>query len=160
MLHLQEDCGIQHQRQGGLLRIWITHVCFHFVDLREAGAVFHSRTESERISFEAGLRTDGTLQIGECVLLDILYCRSAQGNCERDGREGVIPTHSHFDTCVFESIDHVPPNIPNSTHTTSLYIFEDNAAVFQMINKGRSQNLRHVTRMHRVDMDYLFERVN
>ena len=64
---------------------------------------------------------------------------------------------SHFDTCVFESIDHFPPNIPNSTHSTQLYIFEDNAAVFQMINKGRRQNLRHVTRTHRVDVDYLFE---
>ena len=28
------------------------------------------------------------------------------------------------------------------------YLFEDNAAVFQVINKGRSPQLRHVTRMH------------
>ena len=29
-----------------------------------------------------------------------------------------------------------------------------------MINQGRSPNLRHVTRTHRVDWDWLFERVN
>ena len=29
-----------------------------------------------------------------------------------------------------------------------------------MINKGRSPNQRHVTRTHRVDLDWLFQRVN
>ena len=60
----------------------------------------------------------------------------------------------------FESIDHVPLNIPNRSHSTQSYIFEDNAAAIQMINEGRSQNLRHVTRTHRVDLDSLCERVN
>ena len=101
----------------------ITHVCSHFVDVREAGAVSHSSTESERISLEAGLRTDGSLQFGKCVLLETLYCRSTKGNCERHGREGVIPTHSHFDTCVFESVDHLPPNIPNRGPTQPNFTF-------------------------------------
>ena len=30
-------------------------------------------------------------------------------------------SHSHSDICVLESIDHVPPNIPNSSHSTQLY---------------------------------------
>ena len=54
------------------VRIWITHVCFHFVDVREAGAVSHSRTESERISLEAGLRTDGSSIWGVCVVGNIV----------------------------------------------------------------------------------------
>ena len=68
----------------------------------------------------------------------------AKGNFE------VTPSHSHSDACAFESIDHVPPNIPNSLHSTQVYICEDNAAVIQMMNEG----------MHRVDLDWLFERVH
>ena len=65
--------------------------------------------------------------------------------------------HTHVsDSCVFLSqIDHGPHNIPDSSHSTQLSQFEDNAAVIQMINKGRSPNLRHVTRTHRVDLDWL-----
>ena len=65
-----------------------------------------------------------------------------------------------FTLFVFESTDHVPPNIPNSSHSTQLNLFEDSAAVIQIINKGRRPNLRHVTRTHRVDWDRLCERVN
>ena len=36
---------------------------------------------------------------------------------------------------------------------------EDNDAVIKMIVKGRSPNLRHVGRTHRVDLDWLFERI-
>ena len=36
---------------------------------------------------------------------------------------------------------------------------EDNDAVIKMIIKGRSPNLRHVGRAHRVDLDWLFERI-
>ena len=43
---------------------------------------------------------------------------------------------------VFETIDHVPLNIPDSSHSVQLYPFEDNAAVIQMINKGRSPNIK------------------
>ena len=82
-----------------------------------------------------------------------------RGNLERHQREKVIQSHPHSDNCVFESIDHVPPDMPNSSHSTQLYILEDNAAEIQMISSGRSQNLRHVTRTHRVDFDWLFERV-
>ena len=41
-----------------------------------------------------------------------------------------------------------------------LYIFEDNEAVIQMIIKGRSPTMRHVSRTHRVAPDWLFDRIN
>ena len=41
-----------------------------------------------------------------------------------------------------------------------LYIFEDNEAVIKMIIKGRRPTLRHVSRTHRVALDWLFERIN
>ena len=41
-----------------------------------------------------------------------------------------------------------------------LYIFEDNEAVIKMITKGRSPTMRHVSRTHRVALDWLFDRIN
>ena len=41
-----------------------------------------------------------------------------------------------------------------------LYIFEDNEAVIKMIIKGRGHTMRHVSRTHRVALDWLFDRVN
>ena len=41
-----------------------------------------------------------------------------------------------------------------------LYVFEDNEAVIKMIIKGRSPTKRHVSRTHRVSLDWLFDRIN
>ena len=41
-----------------------------------------------------------------------------------------------------------------------LYIFEDDEAVIKMIIKGRSPTMRHVSRTHRVTLDWLFDRIN
>ena len=38
--------------------------------------------------------------------------------------------------------------------------FEDNEAVIKMIMKGRSPTMRHVSRTHRVALDWLFDRIN
>ena len=40
-----------------------------------------------------------------------------------------------------------------------MYVFEDNTAVITMTIKGRSPALRHVARTHRVNLDWLFERI-
>ena len=41
-----------------------------------------------------------------------------------------------------------------------LYIFEDNEAVFKMIIKGQSPTMRHVSRTHRVALDWFFDKIN
>ena len=38
--------------------------------------------------------------------------------------------------------------------------FEDNEAVIKMITKGRSPIMRHVSRIHRVALDWLFDTIN
>ena len=49
----------------------------------------------------------------------------------------------------------------HSCHNASqLYIFEDNKAVIKMIIEGRSPTMRHVSRTHRVALDWLFDRIN
>ena len=60
---------------------------------------------------------------------------------------------------MYGSIDYVPPSLPICYGRASLYALEDNDAVIKMIVKGRSPNLRHVGRTHRVDLDWLFDRI-
>ena len=53
-------------------------------------------------------------------------------------------------------IDHVPPTLPPLTSNARLVCLEDNDAAIKMILKGRTNKMRHVTRTHRIDLDWLF----
>ena len=59
-----------------------------------------------------------------------------------------------------ENIDSVPSNVQFSRQEALLYVFEDNEAVIKMVIKGRSPTMRHVSRTHRVALDWLFDRIN
>ena len=59
-----------------------------------------------------------------------------------------------------ENIDSFPSNVQSSRQEALLYVFEDNEAVIKMIIKGRSPTMRHVSRTHRVALDWLFDRRN
>ena len=61
---------------------------------------------------------------------------------------------------MLNSIDCVPSNVQFSHQEALLYVFEDNEAVIKMILKGRSPTMRHVSRIHRVALDWLFDRIN
>ena len=61
---------------------------------------------------------------------------------------------------VLNNIDCVPSNVRSSHQEALLYVFEDNEAVIKMIIKGRSLTMRHVSRTHRVALDWLFDRIN
>ena len=63
-------------------------------------------------------------------------------------------------TNVLNHIDCVPSNVQFSYHEALLYVFEDNEAVIKMFMKGRSPTMRHVSRTHRVSLDWLFDRIN
>ena len=52
------------------------------------------------------------------------------------------------------------PQTHSSLGESQLYIFEDNEAVIKMIIKGRSPTMRHVSRIHRVAHDWLFDGIN
>ena len=59
-----------------------------------------------------------------------------------------------------ENIDSVPSNVQSSRQEALLYVFEDNEAVIKMIIKGRSPTMRHVSRTHRIALDWVFDRIN
>ena len=51
-------------------------------------------------------------------------------------------------------------DVQSSHQQPWLYVFEDNEAVIKMIIKGRSRTMRHVSRSHRVALNWLFDRIN
>ena len=61
---------------------------------------------------------------------------------------------------VTKDIDAVPSNVQSVRQEAFLYVFEDNEAVIKMIIKGKSPTMRHVSRTHRVALDWLFDRLN
>ena len=61
---------------------------------------------------------------------------------------------------MLNNIDCVHSNVQSSHQEALLYVFEDNEPVIKMILKGRSPTMRHVSRTHRVALDWLFDRIN
>ena len=59
-----------------------------------------------------------------------------------------------------DNVDFISSNVNSSRQEALLYIFEDNEAVIKMIINGRSPTMRHVSRTHRVALDWLFDRIN
>ena len=125
-------------------------------------SVSHSSTESEIISLDTGLRLDG---LPALELWDLIV--SVLGNISRvSDRSGKLESDdhkhhkSHNKIDVMKDIDAVPSNVQSARQEALLYVFEDNEAVIKMIIKGRSPTMRHVSRTHRVALDWLFDRIN
>ena len=59
---------------------------------------------------------------------------------------------------VMKDIDSVPSNVQSSRQEALLHVFEDNEAVIKIITKWRIATMRHVSRTHRVALDWLFDR--
>ena len=59
-----------------------------------------------------------------------------------------------------DNVDFVSSNVHSSRQQALLFVFEDYEAVIKMIIKGRSPTMRHVSRSHRVALDWLFDRIN
>ena len=110
-------------------------------------SVSHSSTESEIISLDTGLRLDG---IPALDLWDLIV--SVLGNTiqtsERPGTPVVNDKNQRSQrmTNVFCRIDCVPSNVQSSHQEALLYVF--------------LRRMRHVSRTHRVALDWLFDRIN
>ena len=122
-------------------------------------SVSHSSTESEIISLDTGLRLDG---LPAMELWDLVV--SVFGNISHvsDGTgqpvNGKNKSYNKID--VVHNIDSVPSNVQSASREALLHVFEDNEAVIKMITKSRSPTMRHVSRTHRVALDWLFDRIN
>ena len=126
-------------------------------------SVSHSSTESEIMSLDAGLRMDGlpTLELWDLVIevLKTIHELPKPTICSREATASPKSTPKmtrHFD---LSNVDQVSANAHLSEMESQLYIFEDNQALIKMIIKGRSPTMRHVSRTHRVALDWLFDRI-
>ena len=125
-------------------------------------AVSHSSTEPDIISLDTGLRLDG-LPALELWYLIVSVLGNISRVSDRSGKpESDDHKHhkSHHKIDVMQDIDAVPSNVQSARQEALLYVFEDNEAVIKMIIKGRSPTMRHVSRTHRVALDWLFNRIN
>ena len=129
----------------------------HFVPIswmcKKQTSVSHSSTESEIISLDTGLRLDG---LPALELWDLIV--SVFGNIshvsDRTGQPVNGKNKSENKIDVMQDIDSVPSNVQSANREALLYVCEDNEAVIKMIMKGRSPTMRHVSRTHRVALDW------
>ena len=145
---------------GGTLCVFGSHT---FVPTswmcKKQTSVSHSSTESEIISLDTGLRLDGlpALELWDKIV-------SVFGNISHISDPTGQPVNgknkSHNKIDVMQDIDCVPSNVQSASQEALLYVFEDNEAVIKMVMKGRSPTMRHVSRTHRVALDWLFDRIN
>ena len=129
-------------------------------------AVSHSSSEAEIIALDAGLRMEGIpalllwetiLKVFELGSKQSFYGRGMPSASKRARPTQPMQSGSIYD--ILTSVDHVPPTLPLSAGKGRVVIFEDNDAVIKVCIKGRSPNMRHVPRTHRVDLDWLWERM-
>ena len=135
-------------------------------------SVSHSSTESEIISVDAGLTLNGTpaLDLWDLIVA-VLHGntnqnRTEQGDLLKNKREVCSPPHTLHkrkqSEGVINDVDNVDfnhSNVTSSRQEALFYVFEDKEAVIKMIIKGRSPTMRHVSRTHRVALDWLFDRI-
>jgi len=132
---------------------------------KKQGPVSHSTAEAEVISLDAGARLEGlpALMLWSLVI-DVFEPKAPHQAGYRPRETWQLTIDEQLELRrkthdMFHSVDYVPPSLPISWGRGQLYCFEDNDAVIKMIVKGRSPNLRHVGRTHRVDLDWLFDRL-
>ena len=137
-------------------------------------SVSHSSTESEIISLDAGLRMVGlpALDLWD-VVIEVRSSNNTQpqtkqttGNSSREKTSK--PQQASGNRCdvrdrsvePLSNVDHATTNANSSQGESQLFLFEDNEVVIKMIIKGRTPTIRHVSRTHRVTLDWLFDRIN
>ena len=168
-LGLVQDSDFSGDLEDSKIHVWrnIARFGSHtFVPMswmcRKQTAVSHSSTESEIISLDTGLRLDGlpALELWDLFIsvLGNVSCVSDRSEKRESDDHKHYKSHNKIDA--IKNMDAVPTNVQSARQEGLLYVFEDNEAVIKMIVKGRSPTMRHVSRTHRVALDWLFDRIN
>ena len=124
---------------------------------KKQGAVSHSSTEAEIIGLDVMVRMEGipTLNLWSQVI-DVVS-PSQLLDAKASAKE--LPAYRRYDAVSLEYCDYVPPSLPMLLHNTKMVFMQDNDAVIKMVIKCRSPALKHVARTHRINLDWLFERI-
>jgi hypothetical protein len=127
---------------------------------KKQGAVSHSTSEAEIIALDAGARMEGlpALSLWDLIIEVFSPAQAKKRSSVPSPSPDQISNDSLYE--IFGSVDYVPPSLPITYGAASLFLMEDNDAVIKMVVKQRSPKLRHVARTHRVDLDWLFDRIS
>jgi hypothetical protein len=121
-------------------------------------AISHSSAEAEVIALDAAVRMEGI----PCLTLWSTILKVFIGEGDRSSRlkpPSHANNHNTMEADILSSIDYVKTNIDKPHPRARLIIMEDNDGVIKMCIKGRSPNMRHCARVHRIDLDWMFERI-
>ena len=126
---------------------------------KKQGAVSHSSTEAEIIGLDTMLRMEGlpALSLWSQVT-EIITGRSNSTSPKTKSSES--SAFRKYDSISLDYCDYVPPSLPSLRYNTKSFFVQDNDAVIKMVVKARAPTLKHVSRTHRIDLDWLFERVS
>ena len=108
------------------------------------------------------------------LVIEVLHSSSNQYKKSKENVQGNLPhdtpsrkqtknqaqTPTQYNGLELCNVDYVSSNVKSSQSGAMHYIFEECEAVIKMIIKGRSPTMRHVSRTHRVALDWLFDRIN
>ena len=174
-LTLPWNLTTQKSTSGGTLCFFVSHtfapkswMC------KKQTSVSRSSTEYEMISVDAGLRRDGipALDLWDPVAEVLHMSPDETQRLQRVRRDLLLDKASGKRTnaqsktqipkeCLeLSSVDHVSSIVKSSRPGATVYIYEDTEAVIKMIFKGRSPTMWHVSRTHRVALDWLFDSIN
>ena len=125
---------------------------------KKQSAVSHSSTEAEIIAFEALMRMEGLPMLNFwSQVLNTFNPPTSNGDGARAPFQEAI---TRYDTISFDSIDYVSASLPMHQPNCRLVMVEDSHAVIQMLQTGRAPSMAHVARTHRVNLDWLLERLH
>ena len=139
---------------------------------KKQASVSLNPTESEVIALDAGLRMVYPLSISGIWLLTYCILSPTKHRDTKSGRnmQRNKPSSKHTNTQIktqvqhngveFSNVDSVSSNVKSLVLAPCFTFFEDNEAVIKMIIKSKSPTMRHVSRTHRIALDWLFDRVN
>ena len=158
---------------GTLCVFWKSYVCSNQLAVRETNFSFTQFNRFRNHFFGCRIevrRYSRTLIYG---IWSFQFFENTNQNNDRTGRPVVStsvfysPPHTSHKRKQsqrvindLDNVDFILSNVKSSHQEDSLYVFEDNDAVIKMIIKGRSPTMRHVSRTHRVALDWLFDRIN
>ena len=130
---------------------------------KKQGAVSHSSSEAEIISLETTLRMEAlpALELWDTII-DVFEPTAPLPFAKEQRLYAHTPEnliHQVDGPANAFDVDWIPTNTKASPHRTQLLILEDNEAVIKMAIKGRSMLMRHISRTHRIDLSWLFERL-
>ena len=168
-----EDLEDSKSTSGGTLCVFGSHT---FVPIswmcKKQTSVSHGSTESEISSLDARLRLDGIPALDLWDLIVVVVGKANQSNkARRDVCTNLLEVRAAPHKLQKrkksqrmiddpDNVDFISSNVHSSRKEALLYVCEDNEAVIKMIIKGRSPTMRHVSRTHRVALDWLFDRIN